>query len=180
MDRIKIDFSSMSNDLNDIIEFCNEILVVIESEKENDYFHQLIKSKSNERRINPLIRPHLILGIKNHIDNTNQKIEIIGIPPKQDIYNKRKISIPIPWDVILSSLTASVGLICAAGGSKSLIDLLKIWVENKKSRKVKIKKGDIEIEINGDVSLKQLKNISNLFEETFHKPHIYINDLNEK
>ena len=55
------------------------------------------------------------------------------------------------WAPFLEALAIPISLILAGGGAKNLIDLIKMWVEAKNGRTVKLKRGDIEIEIRGDV-----------------------------
>jgi hypothetical protein len=56
--------------------------------------------------------------------------------------------------------------------SKVLLDLIKIWVEEKKGRRIKIKKGDVELEIAGGMSAAEIQKILDLFEEKFGKSRI--------
>ena len=65
-----------------------------------------------------------------------------------------------------------VAIVCAAGGSKAFSDHLKTWVEERSGRKIRIRKGDIELEIQGGISEKKLKETIELFEESFGKSKV--------
>lgn len=55
-------------------------------------------------------------------------------------------------------------IICTAlGGAKIVIELAKLWVEDRKGRKVIVKKGDVEIEIQGGISYDELQEKIELF-----------------
>lgn len=68
---------------------------------------------------------------------------------------------------VLNTISTSLGLACAAGGYKILIDLIKAWVEERKGRVIKIKYGDAELEIRGGVKKADAEKVINLFRERF-------------
>lgn len=63
------------------------------------------------------------------------------------------------YSELMQVLGASLTAVCAAGGAKMFIEILKVWLEERKGRRVKIKKGDIELEIQGGVSKEQVEQI---------------------
>lgn len=72
----------------------------------------------------------------------------------------RKIRVmPNPWppDDIISAITVA----CSAYGSMKLATLvfetIKVWLDARKARKVRIKKGDIEIEIQAGMTAKEIE-----------------------
>ena len=64
-------------------------------------------------------------------------------------------------------LSDYIAIICAAGGVKWFLNLLKTWVEERKGRKIIITIGSTELEIFGGISEKKLKRVISLFEEKF-------------
>jgi hypothetical protein len=60
----------------------------------------------------------------------------------------------------------------AAGGIKLLLELFKTWVEDRKGRKIRIKKGDIEIDLEGGVSKEQVEQALKILEEHFEESKI--------
>ncbi len=59
--------------------------------------------------------------------------------------------------------------VCSAGGTKLLVELLKAYVDERKGRKIRIKRGEFELEINGGTPQKQIEEIFCLFEAKFKK-----------
>lgn len=84
----------------------------------------------------------------------------------------RRFEISCPWDVILRGISMPLTLACAAGGAKVLVDLLKLWVEDRKGRKVTIRHGDDEIELAGGMSDHDLERAVKLFERRFGQSKI--------
>ena len=54
---------------------------------------------------------------------------------------------------------------CIAGGSRVLIQLIRAWVEERKSRIVRIKLGSAEFDIGGGISKEQIDKIVQLIEK---------------
>jgi hypothetical protein len=73
---------------------------------------------------------------------------------------------------LLRGICYAIAMGCAAGGTKALIDLLKAWVEERKGRRIKIKQGEVEIEIQGGMSQKRIKEMVDMFEAKFGKSRI--------
>jgi hypothetical protein len=44
----------------------------------------------------------------------------------------------------------------AAGSLKVILTILKLWIEERKGRRIKIKKGDFELELQGTMSKKEI------------------------
>jgi hypothetical protein len=63
--------------------------------------------------------------------------------------------LPNPWPPI--EITPLLICACVAPVAKIVLELIKVWVDDRKSRKVKIKNGDFEIEIQGGMSKRMLK-----------------------
>ena len=135
----------------------------------------LIQPKTDQwkRRIqkqSPTLAPYLITEIQNEISDENVYIFL----NYRDFRVSSRKSLQVSWDLVLKEVGSIVTIICAAGGSKAFMDLLKSWVEKSRSRKIKIKKGDIELEIQGGISEKKLKETIELFEESFGESKILI------
>ena len=62
---------------------------------------------------------------------------------------------PNPWP----PSTIEILLICACtrAAAPPVIELIKAWIEERKARKIRIKNGEFEIEIQGGVSLRALR-----------------------
>jgi hypothetical protein len=116
----------------------------------------------------PVLGPYLISGVRNKV---SVDIDLIRL----DIPDTRPAGSGIlhcPWDAVLSSISVPIAIVCAAGASKAFIDLLRTWVEERKGRRIKIKRGDIEVEIQGGVSAKDIERVTEIFEEQFGKSRI--------
>ena len=77
-----------------------------------------------------------------------------------------------PVQELLGHISAPIAIACAAGGCKALVELLKTWVEDRKGRRIKIKIGDAEIEIQGGIDHAQIEQISELLVKRFSTPRI--------
>jgi hypothetical protein len=104
-------------------------------------------------------------GVRNNPSIETNDIEIAAVPPAMS-------EIRAPIEPFLSSIATGIGLVCSAGGTAMLINILKTWVEGKKGRRIKIKKDDFEIEIEGFVSQKELEQLIDTFDKHFSKPTI--------
>ena len=81
-------------------------------------------------------------------------------------------SLRCSWEAILQGVSLPIGLLCAAGGTKAFIELLKCWVEERKGRKIRIKRGDDEIVIEGGVNRRDVDHAIRLLETRFGKSKI--------
>ncbi len=75
-------------------------------------------------------------------------------------------------DDVVISLSTALSLTAAAGGIKWLVDILKVWVEDRKERSITIKKGDVEIVLKGGVGDEQIERAVKLFKENFEESKI--------
>jgi hypothetical protein len=131
-------------------------MITIENLNDTEQFHQFLVS-------------HLSKRIKNL---TNENMNCLSVDGSNDCLR----IMGAEWGVRSSFLSGQenaisncVFTLCAAGGLKWFIDLLKIWVEERKGRKIKIKHGNNELEIVGGVSEQQLKKVALFFEEEINK-----------
>jgi hypothetical protein len=116
----------------------------------------------------PVLGPYLISGWRNKVPVSPNAIRL-------DLPEPRHTGPPrfsAPWNVILDALVAPLAIICAAGGSKAFLSLLKAWVEERKGRRVVVEHKGSRIEIQGGVSKKQVKELVRVFEETFQGSRI--------
>jgi hypothetical protein len=147
----------------------------------------------------PELSKYVILGLKNNPDiiskvssalkiETPQHLEPIEekelrenieeddtaffIDEDEERWERNQDCLAPSWDSILSSISESIAIVCAVGGSKALIGLLKSWVEERGGRKIRIKKGDIELEVQGGVSESHVKKLVQIFEEKFEESRI--------
>jgi len=72
------------------------------------------------------------------------------------------------------AFATAITAICAAGGTKMVIELLKAWVEERKGRRIRIKKGDYEIEVQGGMTKAQVDQLIKTFEEKVRPSNIII------
>ena len=76
------------------------------------------------------------------------------------------------WDSVLSNLAVPIAIVCSAGASRSFLELIKAWVEERKGREIRIKHGDSEVVIKGGVSDRDFERAVALFEKHFRRPPI--------
>src|SRR5436309_15317851 len=62
-------------------------------------------------------------------------------------------------------VTAVTTILSAAGGMKMLLEMVKLWVEDRRERRIKLKRGDIELEIQGSMSKREIQQKLELFQE---------------
>jgi hypothetical protein len=62
-------------------------------------------------------------------------------------------------------ITVITAMLSAAGGMKMLLEMVKLWVEERKERRIKLKRGDIELEIQGSMSKREIQQKLELFQE---------------
>lgn len=114
----------------------------------------------------PILGKYIIRGTKNNINIDIDDI-ILNIPNPEDGSPGSKLKFSLSWDVILQNVSIPVAIACAAGGCRAFIELVKIWAEEKKGRRIKFRKGDIELEIQGGVDQKSIEKLINMFEQKF-------------
>src|ERR1041384_8181578 len=73
--------------------------------------------------------------------------------------SRRLMPNPFPDD-IYALVTATVTI---PGVAFSLYRLIKLWIEYQNAKHIKIKKGDIEVEIKGGVTAKEIQKVIALF-----------------
>jgi hypothetical protein len=60
--------------------------------------------------------------------------------------------------ILKDKITEIVKIVLSAGGAiKIIVELIKSWVEDRKGRKIRLKKGDFELEIQGGMSQKEIE-----------------------
>lgn len=121
----------------------------------------LDSTKWPPKNMNPLLAPYIqqLSGLES-----SPPLVEFHIPDPRDADNLR---LDCPWDHMLNVLEHSVGIICAAGGSTAFLSLLKAWVEERKGRKIVIMKEGKQLELHGGVSRRRLKEVIELFENSF-------------
>jgi hypothetical protein len=129
--------------------------------KEKDEWEQEIVTLSP-------IGPYIVSGGSSKSLNVKSSI-IIDTP---DTRTSDRRSLHVSWDIVLEEIGQILAIVCAAGGSKALIDLLRAWVEERSGRKIRIKRGDVELEIQGRMSEKRIQEIINTFEKEFGESRI--------
>lgn len=108
----------------------------------------------------PSLAPYIIKG--RGISNPPDLLRLVIPNP----YTSTEMALR-SWDLLLKSLSAPIALICSLGASKAFINLLKIWVEERKGREITIKRGELKIVIKGGVTQKQLNQVIEIFEKQF-------------
>jgi len=118
----------------------------------------------------PELGKYIIEGIKKDIQADKDSIRFINLIKTSN--SSESFEMQIPFDDFLNQIAIFLGIIFTAGGSKVFAELLKIWVEEKKSRKIRIKNENTEIEIQGNVTNNQIEEIVNILETRFNKSKI--------
>lgn len=67
--------------------------------------------------------------------------------------------------VVGEFVTVVTAMLSAAGGMKMILEMVKLWVEERKERRIKLKRGDIELELQGSMSQKEIQQKVELFRE---------------
>ena len=62
-------------------------------------------------------------------------------------------------------VTVVTAMLSAAGGMKMLLEMVKLWIEDRKERRIKLKRGDIELELQGRMSSEEIRQKIELFRE---------------
>lgn len=62
-------------------------------------------------------------------------------------------------------ITTVATALSAVGGMKVLLEMAKLWVEDRKQRRIKLRKGDIELELEGSMSQSEIQRKIKLFQE---------------
>ena len=90
------------------------------------------------------------------------------LPPVEfhipDASDSASLRLNAPWDHYLDQLGHIVSAICAAGGSAAFSGLVKAWLEERKARRIVIKKDGVELELQGAVSKERLEEMIKMFE----------------
>jgi len=120
----------------------------------------LVSTKWKPENVNSLLAPYV-----KQLSAPESSLPIVEfhIPDARDAGN---LWLNCPWDHLLNQLGCIVGMICAAGGSTAFLTLLKAWVEERKGRKIVIKKNGTRLELHGGVSKAKLKEVIELFESS--------------
>lgn len=82
---------------------------------------------------------------------------VLLIGKEERTHSKKKIPLmpnPLPGNIIELVVIAST----MNGLAITVYKLIKLWVEDRKAKKIIIKKGDIEVEIQGGMRTKEIKN----------------------
>jgi hypothetical protein len=58
-------------------------------------------------------------------------------------------------------------MVCAAGGCKVVVELLRIWAQERKGRILRIRQGDPELELRGGLRNEDVEAIVRLFARRF-------------
>ena len=126
----------------------------------------LSSTQWNRENANSLLAPYV-----EQLSAPGSSLPIVEfhIPDARDAGNLR---LDCPWDHLLNQLGCIVGMICAAGGSTAFLTLLKAWVEERKGRKIVIKKEGTQLEVHGGVSNDKLKQVIDLFESSLRESKI--------
>lgn len=77
--------------------------------------------------------------------SSREKIPLMPNPFPEDIYSLVAVAAAVP------------------GLATMIYKTIKLWVDYQNAKKIKIKKGDIEVEIQGGISDKEIKNILDAF-----------------
>ena len=70
---------------------------------------------------------------------------------------------------IAETVVTTAAIVSAAGGLKFVLEMARLWIEARKDRRIKIKKGDVEIELQGTMSDKDITAKIELFERLARK-----------
>jgi hypothetical protein len=106
-----------------------------------------------------------VQGMKRNLSFHSIDVRMDAVPPAM-------LEMRAPIEPFLTSIATGIGVICSAGGTAIFVDILKTWVEGKKGRRIKIKKGDFEIEIEGFVTPKEMEQLIDTFDKHFSKQTI--------
>ena len=67
--------------------------------------------------------------------------------------------------VVLETIATSVTILSAAGGLSMVFEMVKLWMGARKDQRIRLKKGDFELELQGSMSDKEIKKKIELFLE---------------
>jgi hypothetical protein len=108
----------------------------------------------------PVLGEYLVSALENNLSADPVTVQFDGF---------ESADVRMPLDILLSSIGTGIGLVCGAGGSALLAELLKTWIEGKRGRSIKIRRGDVELEIQGVVRKRELEELVAFFDEHFGK-----------
>lgn len=72
---------------------------------------------------------------------------------RREVDNRPRV--PNPWPP--TDITTLLACACAYKTVSAVFELIKLWVDERKARKIKIKNGNVEIEIQGGMSARAIK-----------------------
>ena len=56
----------------------------------------------------------------------------------------------------IDTIATTAAIVSAAGGLKFVLEMVRLWIEARKERRIKIRKGDTELELQGTMSDKDI------------------------
>jgi hypothetical protein len=99
-------------------------------------------------------------GTREDVQRAGEDVQIRGAGG--DIQCKEVVDIV---DSLAPTIAAVTAILSTAGGMKMLLEMVKLWVESRKERRIKLKTGDIELELQGSMSQKEIQSKIQLFRE---------------
>jgi hypothetical protein len=105
----------------------------------------------------PKLGPYLIDGIERNLE-----VDVDFLRADTLLFTEER-GISFPLDTALQHITTPLALACAAGGCRVLVELLRSWVEERKGRVLKIKQGQVELEIHGALTEAQVQEVVAIF-----------------
>jgi hypothetical protein len=133
--------------------------------------HQLLDSSLSDDTADPLIR-----CARNALESgasTNIEMFNIHMPIKYPgMGGMTPELLTVISNYIQQTFTIPLSLICVGGGYKLVVELLKLWVADRTGRKLKVKKGDVEIEIQGAIDPEQIEQLTEMLKTSFEPSKI--------
>ena len=71
--------------------------------------------------------------------------------------------------IAIDAIATTAAIVSAAGGLKFALEMARLWIEARKDRRIKIKKGDVEMELQGTMSDKDIAATMERFERLARK-----------
>lgn len=71
--------------------------------------------------------------------------------------------------VAIDAIATTAAIVSAAGGLKFVLEMARLWIEARKDRRIKIKKGDVEMELQGSMSDRDIASKIEHFERLARK-----------
>lgn len=69
----------------------------------------------------------------------------------------------------IDAIATTAAIVSAAGGLKFALEMARLWIEARKDRRIKIKKGEVEMELQGTMSDKDIAVTIERFEQLARK-----------